>query len=314
MSMETQEKESRIKQIRQWCQSRSLTIVNKTFFLFKNPISFISIFLIGIPLLFLPISFLPSEIFMIISIILIIAIGISIFLNLNYVWLTFKNLNEPKSSDYRNVLHTVEKISSIQRITSIIGLVSVFGLIVVSNTLISIPDYLSEPLHLIFIYFIFPSVISLAFSTLYIVVTPTGKKYDIYLMNSWILVIENHHTDSEKITCLKKCIENYDDFLYRVIEQRMENLDELFANFLVHDTKNIDTIVTEVKECLNQDEFSLLKYLKEFKNDDEKPILTINPLKHNKLTLDAETIKDISKIVGSAITVGVVLLKLLEII
>lgn len=260
---------------------------------YKNSKFFLWIFFVGIPLSFSPISYyLSAEIFNTVSIIPASVIIIFIFLNLKTINSTLKGLKDPSTSDYLSALSVLEKMPKIQMISAIILGVTILGLLLLSN----IPQEntsTSELIRTLLLNTLIPSLVILVFSSIHMLIPPTRKNLDLNLSKAWIMSIEPKNSDSKKIKHLMNCIENYDDFLQSSLKQRINNLDQIYTKFVLDTSKDLHIIITEIKERYNQGEFSILRYLQDYKKDDEedKTPLLIKQSKHFRFNISIERLQ-----------------------
>lgn len=277
---------------------------------YKNSKLFLVLFFLIIPSLYIPISFNP-DVFVVVAIILSTVIGIFIFFNIQTVVSTLKGSKTFSTSDYHNVLSVIEWMPKIQIVSGVIIGISITGLISLSH----IPtNPSSEFIRLLLFSMFIPSIVVVLFSTLHLILHPIGKNFDLDLSKTWIMSIESESRDSDKIKNLMNCIENYNDFLHKLLKKRMTNLDQLYVKFVLDTSKDLDTIIKEIKEKVNQREFFLLRYLQECKNDDGKTIIEIKPLKRALLTINEDKLKNISAIIGSVATIILFIQEILPII
>ncbi len=260
---------------------------------YKNSKFFLWIFFVGVPLLFSPISYyISTEIFNLVSIIPAYVIGIFIFLNLKTINFTLQGLKDPSTSDYLSALSVLEKMPKIQMISAIILGLMFLGLLLLSN----IPQEntsTSELIRTLLLNTLIPSLVILVFSSIHMLIPPTRKNLDLNLSKAWIMSIEPKNSDSKKIKHLMNCIENYDDFLQSSLKQRINNLDQIYTKFVLDASIDLYVIINEIKERYNQGEFSILRYLQDYKKDDEgdKTPLLIKQSKYFRFNISIERLQ-----------------------
>jgi hypothetical protein len=287
--------------------------------LYQNNNLYLLVFFLVIPLLFIPITYLDTEIFHIVSFALIGFVSFFIYLKLKNISHIIQGLKNSSISDYRNALTIIENMSNIQIGSAITIGGIILGLFLLGNNLINIDLKISENIRILLVYLMFPTAIIVLFSTIQMLTPPIRKNLDFYLSRAWIMSIESENTESEKMSRLIKCIENYDDFLQKKLKQRINNLEELFANFILNTSLDLNAIIKNIKEKYNSEkfaleEYSVLRYIQEYNEEvakDYAPLL----IKKTKNIRSKISIERSHALIIAVITfVGILLKEILPII
>ena len=217
---------------------------------YKDSKLFLGIFFLIIPLSTIPINYyFPDKLIVFTSMVMGVTVIFS-FWNMQYAKSTIKSFKNIGRKEYLNSLNVIERMPNIQ-------LLSMYAFIIIIGTILLLfyiptKDTTTETIRLILILLLIPDLLIFTFSTFYWLVFSIGistrKNRDFYLSNAWAMSIEPKNTDSEKISNLKKCIENYDDFLSTTIKQRIANLEQLYVAFVLEDSERLTIIIKEIQE------------------------------------------------------------------
>lgn len=252
---------------------------------------------IVIPSIIIPINrYIPDTSY--VTYILSALMGIFVYKNQRYVWNTLQEPNKFSSIDCKNVLSVLGKIPSVQYTSIAIFVVCIFGLILIANTDFEMDRIMIEAIRTVLISLLIPSILVMVFSTIHLLSHPSGQKFDLWLSRAWIFTVDSKNKDSEKITALKNCIENYDDFLFRLLKQRINHIEKLFAKIALDSSTNIDSLIQVIKEKYIDADLSIARHLKNYFITDEKDVFLVKPPIHVKLSINAEIVKNIAIIIA----------------
>lgn len=268
--------------------------------MYKKSKLFLFFGFIVIPSIIIPINrYIPDTSY--ITYILFVIMVLLVCKNQRYVRSTLKDPNK-SSSDYKNVLNILDKMLLVQYTSIAIFTVCLFGLILISNINSEVDRITIEVVRTVLLSLLIPSILVLVVSTLHILIQPSGQKFDLWLSRAWILTVDSKNKDSEKITALKNCIENYDDFLFRLLKQRINHIEKLFEKIALDSSTNIDNLIQEIKEKYTDEDLSIARRLKDYLLIDDKTIFLSKPPIHIKLSINAEIVKNIVFIIATVMS------------
>lgn len=277
-------------------------------FVYKKSPLFLFFCFIVIPSIFIPINrYIPDTSYVLY--ILSIIMGVLVYKNQRYVRNTLQEPNKSSSADYKNVLSILDKMLRVQYISIAIFAVCLFGLILIANINSELDRTISEIIRTVSLSLLFPSILVLLFSTIHLLTHPSGQKFDLWLSRAWILTVDSKNKDSEKITALINCIENYDDFLFRLLKQRINHIEKLFAKIALDSSTNIDNLIQEIKEKYTDANLSIARHLKDYLNIDEETIFLVKPPIDMKLPINAEIVKNIVIIIAPITSLFIPIIK-----
>lgn len=91
-------------------------------------------------------------------------------------------------------------------------------------------------------------------------------------------------SDSEKLNSIIMGIEYYDGYLDTKIKKQINGLDSIYTKLLKDETKNVSTIILEIKDKFNDSDLFLLNYLLPYTDDTDEVLITkpkIHSIKEN---------------------------------